>query len=450
MLRLVCLVVLSLASAVAAFAADPPRYRLPVGRVLYYSGEGSSKEKDANAPASTSRQTWRCTVLAQNADGSARVLSRSTFRYNRHGAPADEDVHTAVFDLYPDGRYRIDPELAIMTSPEQIFPRLPADAAQAAKQWQSDAIWTGNRTTFVPQSTGAAGANEFVFTGVQDGPVNRIYLLTFKYTFHFDPAKGLVTRITGEHSQDYGFHSRGTSTITFDKEESIPADQAAALDRDYATFADAVKRYREAVRSLHEQPEKAKEHRDAARAALAADAEKVHAPEVKQAFEKQLKEIDQYATDAIDDAKRLANRLNKPAPDWSAKDLAGQPVSAQALRGKVIVLDFWYRGCGWCMYAMPQVNQLAADFKDRAVVVLGMNTDRNLDDANFVVKELGLTYQQVQATGIPEKFEVQGFPTLLIIDQQGRLQHVHVGYSPNMRAELSKKIEALLKPDQHP
>ena len=69
----------------------------------------------------------------------------------------------------------------------------------------------------------------------------------------------------------------------------------------------------------------------------------------------------------------------------------------------------------------------------------------DLDDARFVVKELGLDYPQVQATDIPEKFGVQGFPTLIIIDTQGKVRDVHVGYSPDLYEKVSKKIDGLLK-----
>jgi thioredoxin-related protein len=73
-----------------------------------------------------------------------------------------------------------------------------------------------------------------------------------------------------------------------------------------------------------------------------------------------------------------------------------------------------------------------------------MNTDSNLSDAQFVVKELSLNYPQVQATGLPEKFGVQGFPTLIIIDQQGNVRGLHVGYTPDLREKVSKKIDELL------
>jgi thiol-disulfide isomerase/thioredoxin len=447
MLRPACLVVVVISLfASSAYSADPPRYKLPVGRVLYFSGEGSSKEKDGKTAASTSKSTWRFTVVAQNPDGSVRIVGRSTSAYRHQGSQAPEHVASALLDLYPDGRYRMDRELAMSFSPAVVFPRLPADAAEMAKRWQSDVEWTGNRTTFTPQpGGGGAEAGEFVFTGVQDGPTNRIYVTTLKSTFHFDPAKGVITRVEGEQSQDYGFHSKGTATFKLDKEETLPADQAEALARDYATYTEAVKQYRDQMKGLHEQPDKGQEIVDAGKRTLTAAAAKVQHPDVKEEFKTKLTEHEQYASYAVADAKRQAGVLNKPAADWSAKDLDGQEVSAKSLRGKVVVMDFWYRGCGWCMYAMPQVKQLASDFKDKPVAILGMNTDRDLADARFVVKELGLDYPQVQATGLPEKFAVQGFPTLIIIDQQGTVRDIHVGYSPNLRETVSKKIESLLK-----
>ena len=107
-------------------------------------------------------------------------------------------------------------------------------------------------------------------------------------------------------------------------------------------------------------------------------------------------------------------------------------------------MDFWYRGCGWCMYAMPQVKQLSEDFKDKPVVVLGMNTDRQETDARLVIDTFGLKYPTIKAQDVPKKYSVQGFPTMIIIDQQGIVRDVHVGYSPTLREDVSKKINELL------
>jgi thioredoxin-related protein len=63
---------------------------------------------------------------------------------------------------------------------------------------------------------------------------------------------------------------------------------------------------------------------------------------------------------------------------------------------------------------------------------------------------MGMKYATIKATGIPEKFGVQGFPTLIIIDQQGIVRDVHVGYSPKLREEVGKKIEELLAKAKSP
>jgi thiol-disulfide isomerase/thioredoxin len=115
------------------------------------------------------------------------------------------------------------------------------------------------------------------------------------------------------------------------------------------------------------------------------------------------------------------------------------------LSGKVVVMDFWYRGCGWCMYAMPQIKQLAADYKDKNVIVLGMNTDREIADAKLVVSEFDLTYPQIRAEQIPQLFGVQGFPTTIVIDQKGIVRGIHVGYSPTLHNDVAKQIDELIK-----
>ena len=74
-----------------------------------------------------------------------------------------------------------------------------------------------------------------------------------------------------------------------------------------------------------------------------------------------------------------------------------------------------------------------------------MNTDRKEEDALFVVEKMELNYANLKATGLPEKYHVQGFPTLIILDQQGVIRDVHVGYSPTLRDEVVQSVNQLLK-----
>jgi thiol-disulfide isomerase/thioredoxin len=136
--------------------------------------------------------------------------------------------------------------------------------------------------------------------------------------------------------------------------------------------------------------------------------------------------------------------LNKPAAKWETTDVDGNKRALADYHGKVVVLDFWYRGCGWCIKAMPQIKDVAEHFRDKPVAVLGMNVDREMKNARFVMEKLKLNYPTLRAEGLPEKYGVQGFPTLIIIDQKGVVRGRHVGYSPTLSEEVTKTIDGLL------
>ena len=146
----------------------------------------------------------------------------------------------------------------------------------------------------------------------------------------------------------------------------------------------------------------------------------------------------------VDSGKRRAEVMDKPAADWDLEGLDGKKHSLPDYRGKVVVLDFWYRGCGWCIKAMPQLNALADRFPSRPVAVLGMNTDQNEADAKLV-DAIGLKYATLRADGIPEKYGVQGFPTLILIDREGKVATFTsaIRHSPRRPGEGNRESAAV-------
>ncbi len=151
----------------------------------------------------------------------------------------------------------------------------------------------------------------------------------------------------------------------------------------------------------------------------------------------------------IDAATEAASvELGKPALDWKTVDLAGTPHSLIDYRGQVVVLDFWFSGCGWCLRSMPELNELADEFEDEQVTFLGVNSDSNLDAALRVANNFNLEHtilsDNLDDMTIHEQYHITMWPTVLVLDQQGVLRHVHCGYWPTMRSSLSERIQELL------
>jgi peroxiredoxin len=98
------------------------------------------------------------------------------------------------------------------------------------------------------------------------------------------------------------------------------------------------------------------------------------------------------------------------------------------------------------MRAMPEMKKVADDFRGKPVVILGLNTDSDRKDAQFVADALQLNYTTLQ---IPrevayDQFNVHGFPSMLLVDGNGIVRDYEIGYSPDMRQKLDKSIGGLL------
>src|SRR5690242_401208 len=73
------------------------------------------------------------------------------------------------------------------------------------------------------------------------------------------------------------------------------------------------------------------------------------------------------------------------------------PLSTHALRGKVVLVDFWTFECINCLHALPQVKALDAKYRDQGLVVVGVHTpeldaERDTDNLLAAVKRLGITF----------------------------------------------------------
>ena len=127
--------------------------------------------------------------------------------------------------------------------------------------------------------------------------------------------------------------------------------------------------------------------------------------------------------------------------------MKGETVSMKALRGKVVVVDFWATWCGPCIAEMPKMKDLYAKYKDQGVEFIGISLDmpgEGLDKLKKYVEEneiAGPQYYQGQGwdSEFSQSWGINAIPALFVVDAEGNV------HSTEARAKLESTIEELVK-----
>jgi thiol-disulfide isomerase/thioredoxin len=147
--------------------------------------------------------------------------------------------------------------------------------------------------------------------------------------------------------------------------------------------------------------------------------------------------------DAALRAELAAKMVERPAPGFELNDLDGKKVGLAELKGKVLVLDFWATWCGPCRDSFPAMAKLVEEFKgDDSVRFLFVNTWQQEPDKGQVVRRFleqnGYSFHVLmdEKDEVVEKFKVTGIPTKFVVDGNGNIRFVSIGYEGNEAAAV--------------
>ncbi|WP_448723070.1 cytochrome c biogenesis protein DipZ [Pseudomonas farris] len=141
---------------------------------------------------------------------------------------------------------------------------------------------------------------------------------------------------------------------------------------------------------------------------------------------------------------------NLPSLDGAVQWLNSPPLTAQALKGKVVLVDFWTYSCINCLRTLPYVKAWAEKYRDQGLVVIGVHTpefafERDVGNVTKAMKDLGITYPVAIDNDykVWRAFNNQYWPAHYFADAQGRIRYHHFG--EGKYAESERVIQQLLR-----
>jgi cytochrome c biogenesis protein CcdA/thiol-disulfide isomerase/thioredoxin len=133
-------------------------------------------------------------------------------------------------------------------------------------------------------------------------------------------------------------------------------------------------------------------------------------------------------------AKDLPVEGSLPALSGAVEWLNSPPLTVDALKGKVVLVDFWTYSCINCLRAIPYVRAWAEKYKDQGLVVIGVHApefafEKNVNNVRAAIASLGITYPVAVDNdyAIWRAFNNQYWPAHYFIDAEGQIRHHHFG-----------------------
>ncbi len=140
-----------------------------------------------------------------------------------------------------------------------------------------------------------------------------------------------------------------------------------------------------------------------------------------------------------------APEVGHPAPDFTLKDLDGNTVRLSDLQGKVVFINFWATWCPPCRAEMPEIEAVHQEYKDKGVVVIGVDMSEPESMVRQYIQEGGFSWIiALDSTGeVARDYQIVGIPTSFFLDKEGIIRAVNVGAMTKraMEASLAEAIQ---------
>lgn len=139
-------------------------------------------------------------------------------------------------------------------------------------------------------------------------------------------------------------------------------------------------------------------------------------------------------------------------PNFLLKDIDNQTQSFENLKGeKLTLIDFWATWCKPCIKAIPKLNEIYNEYKEKGVNIIGINCDgpRSISKVEPMSKALAIQYPVLLDidSDLRIDLDINYYPTIVMVNQKNEIVWIHEGYGHSDDKLIVEQIEKNLRDD---
>lgn len=140
--------------------------------------------------------------------------------------------------------------------------------------------------------------------------------------------------------------------------------------------------------------------------------------------------------------------IGKTAPLFTGKSIEGDTIKLLDYREKVTLLDFWASWCKPCKEEFPFLIELYNEYSEKGFSVLAVNLDNESGNQKKFIDNLGkeIPFKIIHDNDskIPVLYNIDAMPSVFLIDKNGVIRSVHVGFKSKDKNIYRNEIEKIL------